>query len=60
LYDLAESPGSRCGYAYYFFALSKWLLTYAQKILVSAEIAGARISKTALEEAAGIVKKDDG
>jgi len=35
-------------------------LTYAQKVFVSEEIAQALIVKTALEEAAGIVKKDDG
>jgi len=34
-------------------------LTYAQKVFVSEEIAQARIAKTALEEAARIVKKDD-
>jgi hypothetical protein len=34
-------------------------LTYAQKVFVSDEITGARIAKTALEEAARIVKKDD-
>lgn len=43
-----------------FFRRSIWLLTYAQKNFVSGEIARARIVKTALEEAAGIVKKDDG
>ena len=35
-------------------------MTYAQKVFVSDEITGARIAKTALEEAARIVKKDDG
>lgn len=42
-----------------FFRRSIWLLTYAQKVFVSDEITGARIAKTALEEAARIVKKDD-